>query len=114
MRKYLPGLLLVATFLIAEAHAFYAHDERIINIGGVQLPIQWAVKGISDQINLVFIGLALFLLGLNTNKFTHAVTAGYLGWMVMDGIMYFYNHKTTGYFVVYIVVAFILIIAYRK
>jgi hypothetical protein len=107
MRKYATTFLIAATLLIGELHTFWERSpymsENWIYAVERPMPLQWNVKLASDQLNFILFAFALFLYVPNRANRSTAITL--VCYAFLDTIAYFYNYKTFGYGLIYLILA---------
>lgn len=116
MRKYATTLLMAATMPIGEIHTFWeksaSQPVNWIISKYVPMPVQWNIKFVSDQLNMMLIMLAFFLYKGYSNKVNDTTVLTFLIFSVVDTLMYFYNYKTYGYGITYFGIASLWFLVY--
>lgn len=117
MKRYATTIILIISIVIAEAHSFvpdeYATKKQnwIYSIDRT-MEIQWNVKFLGDQINLILYSLALFF--YNRNKVNRTTVVAFICFSVIELGMYFHNYKTLNYGSVYVWTLVIWLLVYNQ
>lgn len=98
-------LLIYSSFIIAELHRFFG--DRIVTVGGVSMPLNWAVKYTCDQ--AVYVMLAAALLTFTRTRANITAAKVFFSWTIIDAISYFYNYKQREYWHVYAILLILII-----
>lgn len=104
MKKYLTTLLLGITLIIGEIHTFWERgSQKKVNwiIKRYEpMTVQWNVKFVCDELNIVIYFVAMILFVRNRINKTSVVSFIYLA--VADMALYFWNFKTYDYHYLYL------------
>lgn len=138
--KYAVTYLLWSTILIGELHTFF--DKNVVSVlkdgkrvlvekqpdGSYKEPkrYNWIIarpypltlsKNIKDaagQLIFIIYFVAFYLYGKTPNPVNKATVLSFIAFVTIDGLAYFYNHKTFNYHIVYFAVIVIWIILLIK
>lgn len=105
IKKYLTTWLLVLSIVISESHSYVPdkYAEKKGNwIYSIDRPmeLQWNIKFLSDEINMILYGVAMFFFKRNRINETTVITFIFLCCIGLG--MYFHNFKTLHYGSVYV------------
>jgi hypothetical protein len=107
MRKYATTFLIGLTLLVNEIHTFWERKPVSIQNWIIDaykpMTVQWNVKYASDQLNFILFAFALLLYVPNRANRSTAITL--VCYAFLDTIAYFYNYKTFGYGLIYLILA---------
>lgn len=105
MKKYATTWLIILSIIIAESHSYiperYATMKQnwILTVDRT-MEVQWNVKYLSDQINVILFFLAMLFYNRNWWNKTSVIT--FIALCFIDLGMYFHNYKTLHYGSVYV------------
>lgn len=63
------------------------------------MPVAWNVRYVTDQ--AMWLVVSLMVITYKKNRVNYTSAWALFIWCVIDTILYFYNYKTSGYFVTY-------------
>lgn len=97
--------ILILSIVVAESHTYIPPQYVAIKQNWIYsidrtMEIQWNVKYLSDQVNMILYFLAMFFYNGNRINKTTVVTFIYLS--IIELGMYFHNYKTLHYGSVYV------------
>jgi len=103
-RDYGTTWLLILSVIVAESHSYLGNfatvkQNWIYSIDRT-MEMQWNVKYLSDQVNLILYFLAMFI--YKENGINRATVITFLSLSIIDLGMYFHNFKTLHYGSVYV------------
>lgn len=99
-------MLIYGSFVVAELHRLFS--TAIVTVGGVDMPMNWAVKYTSDQ--LIYIMLATALLIYRRCRANTVAVKVFFSWTIIDTISYFYNYKQREYWHVYVILLILILL----
>lgn len=114
MKRYLTTLILWATLLLGELHTFWENStkkENWILTRYVLMPIQWNVKLVTDEAVYIIIFAAMWFYRKNRVNDTTVLT--FILFSIIDTGMYFYNYKTYGFGIVYVLFLVLWVVIYN-
>jgi hypothetical protein len=122
LKKLLPILLLSLTYFIGQAYVWFDNEHynaygetSWIFDGSHAMPVSWNVKYLSEEINRILEAAAFLLMLKKTAPIYQLVGVEYFLYRVMDICFYFYNFKTSAYWLVFLIVGSIIaFIHYQK
>lgn len=116
MKKYATTYILTLSLLIGELHTYWEkgvqHVQNWIIARDVPMSIQWNVKLATDQLNYILYFIAAFYYGKTLNLVNKSTVLSFIALSVIDTCMYFYNYKTYGFGIVYILYVCLWIIIF--
>lgn len=98
-------MLIYGSFVVAELHRLFGTDS--VTVGGVEMPMNWAVKYTCDQI--IYVMLATALLIYRRCRANTVAVKVFFSWTIIDTIYYFYNYKQREYWHVYIILLILIL-----
>lgn len=105
MRKYATTLILASTLLIGEVHTFWEkgsqRKENWIISRYEPMTVQWNIKFVGDQLNVVLYFVAFLMYAKNLNRVNKTTVIVFLATAIIDIGIYFWNFKTINYHYVY-------------
>ena len=109
MLRYATTLILASTLIIGEVHTFWekgSQDKVNWIINSYQpMTMQWNVKFLCDEINVILYFVAFYLYGKYPNRTNKATVLSFLFLAIVDMALYFWNFKTIDYHYVYFCLA---------
>lgn len=133
--RYLATYLFAASLFIGELHTFLGKGVYSVKIDGkavqykdgkpvertnwhllrsIERTPQNNVKHLGDEVNFILIALILVLSLRYPNRANRATAVTILAFSLLDMIMWWLNGKTHYYGVVYLLLPFVYLYAYKK
>lgn len=67
------------------------------------MSVTWNVRYLSDQVEMILVGFMMYKYGKTPNRVNYTSVIVFILWAFLDTFSYFYNYKTEGYTVIYLV-----------
>lgn len=106
MKRYSTTLILACTLVIGELHTFWekASQEKVnwIIKRSEPMTMQWNIKMVGDEINIILYFVAMLLFGFYPNRTNTTSVISFIYLAVADLCLWFWNFKTYDYHILYL------------